>query len=105
MVEKIVEVIPKVEMVSRLQGGMAIKATEVEDKLVNVEFKLVEEVCRVCDRVQLYTFPAYSKEKSSVVVITSTILICDCITSILFDPRSTFSYLVHIIFSKLGIRL
>ena len=34
----------------------------------------------------------WTEAKTSDVVVTSTLLICDCMASILFDPGSTFSY-------------
>lgn len=44
-------------------------------------------------RIELnYTFSGKSEAEASDLVITSTILICDHMAYILFDPRSTYSY-------------
>ena len=37
-------------------------------------------------------FPGRSEAETSDTVITGTLLVCDCMASVLFDPGSTFSY-------------
>ena len=44
------------------------------------------------DRAHCYVFPWRSEAETSDVFITRTNLVCDCMTSVLFDPGSTFSY-------------
>ncbi|XP_049351058.1 uncharacterized protein LOC125815564 [Solanum verrucosum] len=44
------------------------------------------------DMAHCYTFPGRSEAERSDVVITGTLLVCDRMASILFDPGSTFSY-------------
>ena len=44
------------------------------------------------DRAQCYAFSRRSEAETSDVVITGNLLVCDCMASVLFDPRSTFSY-------------
>ena len=44
------------------------------------------------DRAHCYAFPGRSEAETSDAVITGNILVCDCMTSVLFDPGSTFSY-------------
>ena len=45
------------------------------------------------DRAHCYAFPGRSKAETSDDVITGNLLVCDCMTSVLFDLGSTFSYL------------
>ena len=40
----------------------------------------------------MFPFPRRSEAETSDAVITGNLLACDCMASILFDPRSTFSY-------------
>ena len=44
------------------------------------------------DRAHCYAFPGRSEAEASDDVIAGTLLVCDCMTSILFDPGSIFSY-------------
>ena len=44
------------------------------------------------DRAHCYAFPRRSEAETSDAVITGNLLVCDCMDSVLFDPRSTFSY-------------
>ncbi|XP_049386266.1 uncharacterized protein LOC125850460 [Solanum stenotomum] len=44
------------------------------------------------DRARCYAFPGRSKVETSDAVIIGTLLVCDRMASILFDPGSTFSY-------------
>ena len=44
------------------------------------------------DRAPCYAFPERSEAETYDVVITGTLLVCDCMASVLFDPGSTFSY-------------
>ena len=44
------------------------------------------------DRAHCYAFPGRSEAETSDAVITTNLLICDWMASILFDPGSTFSY-------------
>ena len=44
------------------------------------------------DRAHCYAFPGRSEAEAFDAVITSTLLVCDCMASVLFDPGSTFSY-------------
>ncbi|XP_049372096.1 uncharacterized protein LOC125837004 [Solanum verrucosum] len=44
------------------------------------------------DRAHCYAFPGRSEAETSDAVITGTLLVCDRMASILFDPGSTFSY-------------
>ncbi|WMV08847.1 hypothetical protein MTR67_002232, partial [Solanum verrucosum] len=44
------------------------------------------------DRAHCYAFPGRSEAETSDVVITGTLLVCDRMASVLFDPGSTFSY-------------
>ena len=44
------------------------------------------------DRAHCYAFPGRSEAETSDAVITGNLLVCDCMASVLFDPRSTFSY-------------
>ena len=44
------------------------------------------------DRAHCYAFPGKSEAETSDVVITGTLLVYDCMTYVLFDPGSTFSY-------------
>ena len=47
------------------------------------------------DRAHWYAFPGRSEAETSDVVITGTLLFCDCMASVLFDPGSTFSYVSY----------
>ena len=44
------------------------------------------------DRAHCYAFPGRSEAETSDAVITSNLLVCDCMASVLFDHGSTFSY-------------
>ena len=44
------------------------------------------------DRTHCYAFPGRSEAEASDDVIAGTLLVCDCMASVLFDPGSTFSY-------------
>lgn len=44
------------------------------------------------DKAHNYTILAHPEAGASDIVITGTIIICDCMASELFNPRSTFSY-------------
>ena len=44
------------------------------------------------DRAHCYAFLGRSEAETSDAVITSNLLVCDCMASVLFDPGSTFSY-------------
>ena len=44
------------------------------------------------DRAHCYAFPGRFEAETSDAVITCNLLVCDCMTSVLFDPGSTFSY-------------
>ena len=44
------------------------------------------------DRAHCYAFPGQSEVETSDAVITGKLFVCDCMTSVLFDPGSTFSY-------------
>ena len=44
------------------------------------------------DRAHCYAFPGRSEAETSDAIITSNFLVCDCMTFVLFDPGSTFSY-------------
>ena len=44
------------------------------------------------DRAHCYAFPGRSEAETVDVVTTGNLLVCDCRTSVLFDPGSTFSY-------------
>ncbi|KAH0673662.1 hypothetical protein KY284_024749 [Solanum tuberosum] len=50
------------------------------------------EVARQDDRVQCYAFLGKSEAKAPDVVIACTILVCDLMSNVLFDPGSTYSY-------------
>ncbi|WMV14263.1 hypothetical protein MTR67_007648 [Solanum verrucosum] len=54
--------------------------------------QLGKEVARQDDRAQCYAFPVKSETESSDVVITCTILVCDRMSTVLFNPGSTYSY-------------
>ena len=44
------------------------------------------------DRAPCYAFPERSEAETSDAVITGTLLVYDCMASVLFYPGSTFSY-------------
>ena len=44
------------------------------------------------DKAHCYAFPGRSEAQTSDAFITSNLLVCDCMASVLFDPGSTFSY-------------
>ena len=44
------------------------------------------------DRAHCYAFPRRSEAKTSDVVITGNLLVCNCMDFVLFDPGSTFLY-------------
>ena len=44
------------------------------------------------DRAHCYAFPGRSEVETSEAVITGTLVVCDCMASVLFDSGSTFSY-------------
>lgn len=44
------------------------------------------------DRAHCYAFTGRSEAETSDVVITGSLLFCDCMALVLFDPGSTFSY-------------
>ena len=44
------------------------------------------------DRAHCYAFPGRSEAETSDAVITGNLLVCYCMDFVLFDPRSTFSY-------------
>ncbi|XP_055814099.1 uncharacterized protein LOC129883465 [Solanum dulcamara] len=44
------------------------------------------------DRAHCYAFPGRSEVEASDAVITGTLLVCDSLAFVLFDPGSTFSY-------------
>ena len=44
------------------------------------------------DKAHYYTFPGRSKAETSDVLIIGTLLVCDCMDSVLFDAGSTISY-------------
>ena len=46
------------------------------------------------DRTHCYAFPGRFEAETTDVVITGNLLVCDCMTSVLFDPVSTFSYVI-----------
>ncbi|WMV32394.1 hypothetical protein MTR67_025779 [Solanum verrucosum] len=50
------------------------------------------EVTRQEDMTQCYAFSGKSEVESSDAVITCTILVCDRMANVLFDPGSTYSY-------------
>ena len=43
-------------------------------------------------RAHCYAFPGRSEAETSDAFITSNLLVCDCMASVLFDPGSIFSY-------------
>ncbi|WMV09364.1 hypothetical protein MTR67_002749 [Solanum verrucosum] len=50
------------------------------------------EVAHHDDRPQCYAFPGKNEVEASDAMITGTILICDRMANVLFDPGSTYSY-------------
>ena len=50
------------------------------------------EVAPQDDRAQCYAFPGKNEADASNAVITCTILVCDRMANVLFDPGSTYSY-------------
>ncbi len=50
------------------------------------------EVARQDDRAQCYAFSDNNEAEASDAVITCTILVCDRMANVLFDPGSTYSY-------------
>ncbi|XP_015159833.1 uncharacterized protein [Solanum tuberosum] len=44
------------------------------------------------NKAHCYAFPGRLEAETSDVVIIGTLLVCDCMASVLFDPGSTFSY-------------
>ncbi|KAH0702090.1 hypothetical protein KY285_016368 [Solanum tuberosum] len=50
------------------------------------------EVAHVDDRAQCYAFSGKNKAEASDAVIIDTILVCDRMANLLFDPGSTYSY-------------
>lgn len=51
-----------------------------------------KEVVRQDDKAQFYSFSGNTDAETSNAMITYTILICDRMDNVLFDPGSTFSY-------------
>ncbi|KAH0652758.1 hypothetical protein KY289_030436 [Solanum tuberosum] len=52
----------------------------------------IREVPRQDDRAQCYAFLGKNEAEASDAVITRTILVCDRMANVLFDPGSTYSY-------------
>ena len=50
------------------------------------------EVAQIDNIAYYYAFQGISKVEAPDIVFTGTILICDRMASVLFDPKSTFSY-------------
>ncbi|WMV49430.1 hypothetical protein MTR67_042815 [Solanum verrucosum] len=61
--------------------------------------QLGREVARHEDMAQCYAFSGKTEAEASDAVITCTILVCDRMTNVLFDPGSTYSY-VSILFAS-----
>ena len=68
------------------------KTAEVMGKLGPLHHNMVGATDRRTIRAHCYAFPGRSKAEASDAVITGNLLVCDCMASVLFDPRSTFSY-------------